>query len=242
MDTDTLHWVGGHLDGDGTIGVYNGRLRVMVQKSIKAQKVVDRLKHLFGGVIIVSPSKHSTREDRLQWVLRAKNAQEFAAVIAPYTVTKRPQFAAVADLRVGRVSKIDKQAVMNKRKALEDMLKEAKQIPHAEITEELSLPYIAGFFDADGHLAVIGSQMHIQFSQKYRPVLDKIQLQHGGRVTPMGPCFELRIRRQQADDLLQAMTPFLFEKLDQASCILGCHGNYGSILEQIKQMRGRQKM
>jgi len=103
MKSDILQWVGGHLDGDGSIGIYDGRLRVMVQKSVKAQKVVDRLQHFFGGSVIRNPSKHPTREDRVQWVLRAKKAQDFAAIIAPYTITKRPQFAAVAKLKVGRV-------------------------------------------------------------------------------------------------------------------------------------------
>lgn len=290
-----LWWVGGHLDGDGSIGVYDGRLRVMVQKSVKAATVTDRFRQLFGGSVIKVPSRHATREDLLQWVLRSEKAQRFAAKIAPYTVAKRPQFQAVAELCLGRtpftatkdglaqqcknqqelsaivglkrnalwkrfkkdweqivvngwqVCRMDKAAIMRSRKDMEAMLKETKRAVHI-VSEDVSLPYIAGFLDADGHIGFNGRSVIVLLVQKHAGILKQIQSQYGGVLAKRNngtrmngeckECFSLRWTGKSALAFLCLVQPFLFEKAEQA--ILVSSDLIDGV--KLKQMHGHNKL
>lgn len=102
LDRDVLWWVGGELDGDGSVGVYQQRLKVIMQKSIKSSSTITRLFELFGGSIIKSPARSATEEDQVQWVIRSEEARQFCVHIEPFLFGKRPQFELAATLIIGR--------------------------------------------------------------------------------------------------------------------------------------------
>ena len=99
---DVRWWVGGELDGDGSVGVYAGRLKVVLKKSVKSMTTIKRFRNLFGGSIVHSPAANEFEEAQAAWFLRAEEAQRFCKDIVPYTFLKREQFRVASEIIVGR--------------------------------------------------------------------------------------------------------------------------------------------
>ena len=99
---DIKWWVGGELDGDGSVGVYAGRLKVVLHKSVKSMTTIERFRDLFGGSIVHNPPANKFEEAQAAWFLRAEEAQRFCKAIIPYIFLKREQFRVASEIIVGR--------------------------------------------------------------------------------------------------------------------------------------------
>ena len=99
---DIRWWVGGELDGDGSVGVYACRLKVVLHKSVVSLTTLQRFRDLFGGTIVHSPAANEFQEPQAAWILRTEPARQFCADISPYTILKKHQFQIASNITVGR--------------------------------------------------------------------------------------------------------------------------------------------
>lgn len=99
---DIKWWVGGELDGDGSVGVYAGRLKVVLHKSVKSMTTIERFRDLFGGSIVHNLPANEFEEAQAAWFLRAEEARRFCKDIVPYTFLKKEQFRVASEIIVGR--------------------------------------------------------------------------------------------------------------------------------------------
>lgn len=95
----------------------------------------------------------------------------------------------------------------------------------------LELPYVAGFFDGEGCIALTRHrsgqfQFNISLSQKHREVLDRVQETFGGSVYAMrlGEYYQWRIGGWKAHGVLVQLMPWLIVKRSQAEVILEVYG------------------
>ena len=94
-------WVGGQLDGDGSVGLYNGKLRTELAKSVKALTTVHRFRDLFGGTVFYTPARHEYEEPMARWMLHGEKARLFCQGIVPYMLLKKDQFGLVSKITIG---------------------------------------------------------------------------------------------------------------------------------------------
>ena len=97
-----MWWMAGELDGDGSVGIYAGRLKVAIKKSVKSKTTLQHIQQLFGGDLHYCPAAKDTWEDQVFWTLHAEPARAFCSKIAPYVFLKRAQFEVAASITVGR--------------------------------------------------------------------------------------------------------------------------------------------
>jgi len=84
-----------------------------------------------------------------------------------------------------KVTKIqhDMKALDEQRQAIKKELQRLKHEPHAPISEDLSLPYCSGLFDAEGCISILGpSSWKIGLPQGFPEVLFALKRQFGGSV------------------------------------------------------------
>ena len=98
IDSHAAAWSAGIIDGEGTITIvpryrsdgkckhHGFQLRVSVANT--DEKMINRLKELWGGSIHLLKSNRDNRRDIWSWVLAANNAMTFLSQISKYLVTK----------------------------------------------------------------------------------------------------------------------------------------------------------
>ena len=133
-------------------------------------------------------------------------------------------------------------SVLQRRAVIIKRLKELKRTVDPPITESLSLPYVAGFLDAEGHFRVTGrSGVAVSVKQKYRAICDALARMFGGSVLIDGEYFKW-VKCRGAGELLQQLEPYLRGKRRQAQIILGRTGDdLAEVKQMLSQMTGRQK-
>ena len=107
ISEDVRWWVGGQLDGDGSVGIYQTTLKVTVGKAENAWHVLEKLHCLFGGRLHRRKTETDTQQETKAWVLDGRCALDFCRVMKDYTIFKNPQFSLAArhpipDLRIMR--------------------------------------------------------------------------------------------------------------------------------------------
>lgn len=117
---------------------------------------------------------------------------------------------------------VDRAALAAERARLEADISAMKRTEHDAITEDLPLPYVAGFVDADGCVRAD----RVTVSQKHRAVCYAMQRQFGGCVSqgevPNGSIAFLWSTTSMADAraLAARLRPFLIEKAAQVDVML----------------------
>ena len=117
----------------------------------------------------------------------------------------------------------DQAAVKASRDAIDKELRRLKDEPHDPITETLSFPYVAGFFDAEASISIYSlTDWKIGIPQEHPEILFALQRQFGGNVfvskTTNTAAWTLYSRL--ARPLLENMLPYLREKRQQVEIIL----------------------
>ena len=99
---DDIMWAAGQLDGDGSVGLYDNRLRVMLTKAEKGWTALDRFQQLFGGIILKGHLVSDRHQWHRVWILREDEAFDFCQKMARYTVIKRREYELACTAPVGR--------------------------------------------------------------------------------------------------------------------------------------------
>ena len=302
IDEDTKKYIAGQIDGDGSVGVYNGGLKVSVGKAENAWHVLFRLQDMFEGSIHISHKATDNHQAVKTWQLIGRSALDFCMVMQHYTFGKQPQFAKacehpIHDLRmmmwkpvmatsktgqermfgnmyaatkvlprtcVGSIAKcvkgvkhyntcggytwralenpVKQEEVLARVKALELQLKAMKRIEHLPISVQLSLPYIAGMIDADGHLKLpLKGGGTILVSQKYRAICDRLYMQLGGSVQA-DKMFHWVSSAADTRNIVSSILPYLLEKKQQAVLFLSANRvNVAEVRTLMSKLKGHQK-
>lgn len=89
--------------------------------------------------------------------------------------------------------------------------------------------YLAGWFDGEGCISIVGASLRVYVSNTYRPTLAAIQKEFGGRLAPKKmpaparPAFEWSCYGDKAEAVLRRVLPYLREKLSQAALGIEYH-------------------
>lgn len=95
-----------------------------------------------------------------------------------------------------------------------------KQLPDDPVQGPLSLPYVAGLFDAEGSISITGNSSTVLISQKDPAIRVALEQQFGGHSSNWS------WRPPEAGrPFLQAIKPFCIEKLEQIELVLSMDGN-----------------
>ena len=114
--------------------------------------------------------------------------------------------------------KLENVAGQNSRISAE--LKQLKKEGHATPEDPIHPAYIAGFFDADGYVALTSSWPRVVITQKYSGVLWGFQKQYGGQVKFSRRCHYWTICGQSARAFLCVIRHFVYEKREQVELAL----------------------
>lgn len=114
----------------------------------------------------------------------------------------------------------DRSATFNARLKILELLKQMKTLEHQAVVGSLSLPYFAGFFDADGCIVLhCEKHIYVSVSQKYRVICDSFQAKFGGGVyvDKRNNQFKWKLSsRPECLEFLRVVHPYLIEKQEQA--------------------------
>lgn len=122
-------------------------------------------------------------------------------------------------------------------------LKVLKKTEHLLIEIPLTLPYVAGFIDADGCFTIekINKFKHT-LAQKYIAICNAFQKHFGGSVCKgKSVCYKWSISKN-ANEWLKLIAPYLVEKKKQADLILNLNEkNYEETRKKLSNMKGHRK-
>ena len=125
-----------------------------------------------------------------------------------------------------------------------DSLDAIKSLPDKPLSEPLDASWTAGFFDAEGYVAIKkGCCVTVAISQKYPAVTDALKRQHGGGVCAVrsGQWFLWTVYGENAIAFLQTIQRDVLEKAEQVKlCLSASLSNWQEIETQMKALRGKQ--
>ena len=237
-----MWWVGGQMDGDGCVMIVGGcSVCLSFGKAAKGVVTLHRLQTLFGGQVYNQSAATAVSQKVLQWHLVGIEAQSLCARLAPYTFIKRPQLQLAAEwprIGTGRSGSSDVKA---KRLAIDTELRRLKRQEHPTISEHVPAAYIAGFFDAEGCIYVKQKTVQIFVVQKYPAILSCFRKQFGGSVYQKKTVFTYYAGGKSGRAFMQAIAPYLCEKLPQWTLVLNIHNDPDTVTK-LKLLKGHQKV
>ena len=214
--TERLRYLAGFFDGDGCVLPDTGLsgCRLMVSQTFNQAAVLLLFRDAFGGRIISERHGFGLHQPMLRWTVCSRNAARAARLLVPFSITKKRQLLLAASWPQARLE----------RHQCMEQLACLKQYDSAVATH-CTLEYIAGFFDAEGHVRACGpAQLSLSVFQKFGTVLAclKDSLAKGMhmdaqmRTYSYGCCLSMT-RTSQCKQVLRALLPAgLLCKAEQA--------------------------
>ena len=215
--TERLRYLAGFFDGDGCVLPEPGLsgCRLVVNQTINQAAVLILFLEAFGGNISVEHHGVGLHQPILRWRVFGCNAARAARLLVPFSITKGQQLLLAASWPQGRFE----------RHQCKEKLACLKQYDSA-VAAHCSWEYIAGFFDAEGHVRACGqAQLSLHVFQKFGTVLAclKDSLAQGMRIDARmymysyGCCLSMT-RTSQCKQVLRALLPAgLLCKAEQAN-------------------------
>lgn len=113
-----------------------------------------------------------------------------------------------------------------------------KRLPDDPVPGPLPLPYVAGFFDAEGSLSIQGNDCRLSISQKFPAIRDALQHQFGGRSHGIAwyanSCWR---------EFCELILPYSIEKRAQLELVLSMNGNGAEIKAKLSPLqRNKRKL
>ena len=169
---DSLEYIGGFFDGDGCIRVNSQgtSLCMEINQAEKGWEVFDILLEELGGKLYMATSKPHHQKKKL-WRIQGVHATSIALQLEVVSHLKRDQLA------------LGSQFTKENSRQICQQLKTLKATPHPAIHVVPTLPYFAGFFDADGCVVLTKKGLvAAQVGQKHRAICDALQKAFAGTV------------------------------------------------------------
>lgn len=210
-----LAYIAGWFDAEGCV---KGSKRVSITNTYLL--MLQYLQYQYGGSISHNNGRNSTK-NRYMWYVDGNNALSFLLQVTPYLIEKKPQ----AELFIGVRTKPSWETGVTKSGAvqLSRQLKKVVSDYKVELPmEETSLSYLAGWFDGEGCIQIVGSTLHVSITNTFHPLLSFLQEVFAGTIHDTTqpdntkPVYMWRICANNALVFLTCITPYLREKRPQA--------------------------
>lgn len=217
IPTHVKQYVSGFLDGDGTIALYRGRTVVGFSQSQNScvPPVLQFIQTHYGGFIhshAVRQIRPNRRREHTLKVDKFYNQRPLLEDIKENAIIKRDQ----AEIAMHSYNTLNKEELA----VISTNLKYLKtQYQTVSIVEDrLTIPYLAGFFDAEGCITFDKSSPRLFFAQKgCTAILHAI----AKRFSTLGKVCDSSSyvawgRLQDVKDILSQLLPYLIGKREQA--------------------------
>jgi hypothetical protein len=144
LESATLGWAAGIIDGEGSIGVYynskaNG-FYLMLTAFNTDPRMCIKLQELFGGNVKYHKHDKPNAKGCFTWVLVAGNAATVLEILLPFLIIKKEQaelaieFGKLSRIHVGRGCPVPESVLA----ARSEIARKLKQIKTAEFNEDFS--------------------------------------------------------------------------------------------------------
>ena len=126
--------------------------------------------------------------------------------------------------------------------AVNKRLKDLKRIEHEPIIGPMSLPYVAGFVDADACLIVSGkNSLKCTISKKHPAICDALCAQFGGSVKK-NIVYIWSVSGPTARSFLREVVPYMIEKREQAELLLNMKpGDGADVKIAMRALKGDRR-
>lgn len=161
-----VEYLAGFFDGDECVTSNGGHCWVSVSQAFDRSSCLLRFRSAFGGGIYLNSAGRGKRKPVLQWAAYGDSGRRAARILSSWSGMKQPQLEMCADWPAHAVSREQFQARLRE-------LKRQCDIPQSLTC---SWHYLAGFFDAEGHIRVPAhaTSVNLILSQANKSVLDCI--------------------------------------------------------------------
>jgi hypothetical protein len=210
-------FIAGFMDGDGSISLsstYDLRVEIGQSCNEKIPLVMEWLGSLFESTIYSHKHSHPGRRMTHRIQPLGKNARRMLDIMLKYCVLKSDQAEKALQFLDGEISP----------QIAYEYLKQAKEVKTYQAIDidksRLTLSYIAGLFDAEGCVDVIGSTcIRARIAQQQSPKLLYLltELFPGGRVEQEN---QISWEAENATRILRAIEIYTVHKRSQILCAL----------------------
>ncbi|CAE7453008.1 USP [Symbiodinium natans] len=153
-----LDYLAGFFDGDGSVIEENGILRLKVSQAESSSQVLLLFRNVLGGGIYAEGNTVGMRQVVLRWCLLGERACHAAELLRQSSSCKYDQLLLVR-------SQLQRRAELKSLKAV---------APSKAVCPSWS--YLAGFFDAEGHIKIVyPASIVLQIEQKFPQILHAIR-------------------------------------------------------------------
>lgn len=253
LNEDDREYAAGFFDGDGSvyITVEAGSVyRLGVRVSSTNKNALNWLQERFGGWVVRQKDERPNRRIGWQWVSSSADAAAFLSFIEGSVVIKKSQvtlalnFLRRKERRLYRMSQDELTAREEIRLRLIELKKNVNlQAPAGRP----AIPYIAGFFDAEGSVSILVSStsacLEVKITNTVLSSLTFIRRAIGGRIHGKDSTLDrhgchrlqgwgLHLKSRVGVNALLLMKPYLIVKCDQA--------NLGIQYQAEKELVGRR--
>lgn len=221
------------IDGDGSIGIFqiNGGYQVSVSITQCVPSILREIQETYGGRITIDAERKEPSKRRKSYTLdiRGTNAYSILMNIHPFLIIKKDR----AKLCLQMIHISNMKNLNGLKEKIFNSMRETYDNPQLNrpYTENMSIEYIAGLFDAEGCIA--SSCNGLTIAQKQDPVL----LQHiveflgYGAVDKRKECYICNTA--DSLDLIKKIMPFLIVKKQQAEDRLSYSDVSSSKLQKV---------
>ena len=237
-----LAYLSGFFDGDGCVHLTKaGTLLLQMSQSLKGVDVLLRFRRAFGGGIYRKTDGCGFSQPTFYWSLTGTRTKRAATLLARHSYTKEAQLRMAMN---GNVAKENRRQVQRQLKDL----KTAKQVSQ---NSSVTWAYLAGLFDAEGHVQVPVkcNSICLHINQTYDKILHVLVsfLEDEGlnsfEIYPLRNAFSLQCARTNVSmqTLQQLLLHGLSLKRDQAQIALQLNANNRwEVRETLFQLSGQQ--
>lgn len=161
-------WAAGYVDGDGCIRYKKKKIspsgrnkneiyRLQISVTSVNPDALENLMNIFnfGNISLKAKAKNNNCRDIYVWSCGSNNALIFCKTIYPYVVCKKDEIELILNnqnILKSPKGKVVDSSIISKREDLYKTLKFMKTVNYTKtkITQKLTIPWLAGFFDAEG--------------------------------------------------------------------------------------------
>ena len=151
---EELEYLVGFFDGDGCVSMNtsSGGVSLQVQQSVSSINVVLHYRNVFGGGIYAGRKQTGLSQATVHWKIGGAAMKRAARLMAGVSSMKRAQLEIAGAFQY---------VPQDKRFTVGADLRALKSRGHVPVDMSISWPFVAGFFDAEGHIGVDSGQVRV---------------------------------------------------------------------------------
>lgn len=187
-----LHWLGGFLDGDGSASIAKKLCTPVIgfQQAESGKRLLEDIRDTLAAAFPQFPpycvglvsGETDTRQPKWSLQYGAAMAVRIAGLLAPYAIVKSRQLRIIARLPMAQPSlRLSAEGTARRREAYDTVKQMNASAPPESVSwADVTDPYLAGFFDAEGTVDMWGTRLQLAVTQKHPHILRALAAAYGG--------------------------------------------------------------